>query len=96
MGYSLPAAIGAAIRAPHRQIICFIGDGGLQINLQELQTIRQYGLNIKLFVFNNSGYGIIKQFQDSIYKAVTKRRDTDMECRILLNLRPLMISNTTS
>ncbi len=65
MGYSIPAAIGAAISAPERQIVCFIGDGGLQINLQELQTIRQYKLNITIVVMNNHGYGIIKQFQDS-------------------------------
>jgi acetolactate synthase I/II/III large subunit len=65
MGYSIPAAIGAAIRAPERQVVCFIGDGGFQINLQELQTIRQYNLNITIVVMNNHGYGIIKQFQDS-------------------------------
>lgn len=65
MGYSIPAAIGAAIRAPDRQVVCFIGDGGFQINLQELQTIRQYNLNITIVVLNNHGYGIIKQFQDS-------------------------------
>lgn len=65
MGYALPAAIGAAIRAPNRQVICFIGDGGFQMNVQELQTIREYDLNIKIVVLNNHGYGIIKQFQDS-------------------------------
>lgn len=65
MGYSLPAAIGAAIRAPDRQVICFIGDGGFQINLQEFQTIRQYNLNLSIVILNNHGYGIIKQFQDS-------------------------------
>ena len=67
MGYSLPAAIGAAIHQPDKQIICFIGDGSLQINLQEFQTIKHYGLNIKTFIFNNQGYGIIKQFQDSYF-----------------------------
>ena len=65
MGYSIPAAIGSAIRAPDRQVVCFIGDGGFQINLQELQTIKHYGLNITIVVLNNHGYGIIKQFQDS-------------------------------
>lgn len=65
MGYSLPAAIAAAFRGTQRQVICFIGDGGLQMNIQELQTVRHYGLDIKIFVFNNHGYGIIKQFQDS-------------------------------
>jgi acetolactate synthase-1/2/3 large subunit len=65
MGYALPAAIGAAISSPHRPVICIVGDGGFQQNIQELVTARHYKLNIKVFVLNNSGYGIIKQFQDS-------------------------------
>ncbi|UTD28412.1 thiamine pyrophosphate-binding protein [Bradyrhizobium sp. WD16] len=65
MGYALPAAIGAALLAPNRQVICVIGDGGLQVNIQELQTIKAYDLNITIVVMNNHGYGIIKQFQDS-------------------------------
>ena len=65
MGYSLPAAIGAAIEAPDRQIVCFIGDGGLLLNIQELQTLVEYDLNIVIVILNNGGYGIIRQFQDS-------------------------------
>lgn len=65
MGYALPAAIGAAFTAPGRQIVSINGDGGFQLNLQELQTIRHYNLNIAVVVVNNAGYGIIKQFQDS-------------------------------
>ena len=65
MGYALPAAIGAAIYNPDRQIISINGDGGTQLNLQELQTMKFHNLNIKLIIFNNFGYGIIKQFQDS-------------------------------
>ncbi len=65
MGYSLPAAIGAALTDKKtRQIISLNGDGGFQLNLQELQTIKHYNLNIKIIIMNNSGYGIIKQFQD--------------------------------
>ena len=67
MGYALPAAIGVALTSPHRQVIAFTGDGGLQVNLQELQTARQYGLDIKVVIMNNNGYGIIKQFQDSYF-----------------------------
>ncbi|MBN8627386.1 MAG: thiamine pyrophosphate-binding protein [Planctomycetes bacterium] len=67
MGYSVPAAIGAALTQPERQIICFIGDGGMQMNIQELQTIRHYGLPIKIVILNNREYGIIKQFQDSYF-----------------------------
>ena len=65
MGYALPAAIGAAIYNPDRQIISINGDGGTQLNIQELQTMKFHNLNIKLIIFNNFGYGIIKQFQDS-------------------------------
>ncbi|WP_298380399.1 thiamine pyrophosphate-binding protein [Azospirillum sp.] len=65
MGYALPAAIGAAFAVPGRQIVSINGDGGFQLNLQELQTIRHYNLNIAVVVVNNAGYGIIKQFQDS-------------------------------
>lgn len=67
MGYSLPAAIGACISNPERQVACFIGDGGFQMNIQELQTISNLSLPIKIFIQNNFGYGIIKQFQDSYF-----------------------------
>lgn len=65
MGYSLPAAIGAQLSNPTKEVYCFIGDGGLQMNIQELQTVVHYGLPIKIIILNNFGYGIIKQFQDS-------------------------------
>ena len=68
MGYSLPAAIGAQLSNPERNVYCFIGDGGLQMNLQELQTIVHYELPIKIFIQNNLGYGIIKQFQDAYFE----------------------------
>jgi len=65
MGYALPASIGAQFAAPKRQVICLIGDGGLQMNIQELETVVYNKLPIKIFVMNNSGYGIIKQTQDT-------------------------------
>ncbi|EGY01593.1 thiamine pyrophosphate protein central region [Nitrospirillum viridazoti Y2] len=65
MGYSLPAAIAAKLTAPDRQVICFSGDGGFQLNLQELQTAVHYELDITIVILNNGGYGIIKQFQDA-------------------------------
>ena len=68
MGYSLPAAIGASLTAPNRQVFAFTGDGGLQVNIQELQTLMHYKLNIKIIIMNNNGYGIIKQFQDSYFE----------------------------
>lgn len=65
MGYALPAAIGAKFEAPERQVVSYNGDGGFQLNLQELQVIRQHGLEIAVVIMNNASYGIIKQFQDS-------------------------------
>jgi acetolactate synthase-1/2/3 large subunit len=65
MGYALPAAIGAKLVAPDRQVVSYNGDGGFQVNLQELQTIKFHDLDIAIIVMNNSSYGIIKQFQDS-------------------------------
>jgi acetolactate synthase I/II/III large subunit len=65
MGYALPASIGSKLEAPDRQVVSYNGDGGFQLNLQELQTIKAYGLDIAVVIMNNSSYGIIKQFQDS-------------------------------
>lgn len=76
MAYSFPAAIGAALHKPEKQIIAFTGDGSFQMNIQELQTVFHYKLPVKLFILNNDGYGIIKQFQDlyfgSRYEATGK------------------------
>ena len=65
MGYALCAAIGAKLEAPERQVVSYNGDGGLQVNIQELQTLKHLNLDIAVVVMNNGCYGIIKQFQDS-------------------------------
>jgi acetolactate synthase-1/2/3 large subunit len=73
MGYDLPAAIGAAfaLRAgdasPGGRVICLAGDGSIQMNIQELQTIVHHELPIKIFVFNNAGYLSIRQTQDNLF-----------------------------
>lgn len=64
MGYALPASIGAAFARPDQNIICIDGDGGFQLNIQELQTVKYHNLPIKIFILNNHSYGIIKQFQE--------------------------------
>ncbi len=69
MGYGLPAAIGASFAFPNKQIVCITGDGGMQFNLQELQTIVNYKLPIKIFILNNQSYGLIKQFQDTYFNS---------------------------
>ena len=64
IGYALPASIGASVVKKKSRIICIDGDGSIQINLQELHTIDKLKLPIKIFILNNNGYGIIKQFQE--------------------------------
>lgn len=68
MGYALPASIGACIANNKQDVICIEGDGGMQMNIQELQTIFNYQLPIKIFIYNNHGYGIIKQFQEIYFE----------------------------
>lgn len=67
MGYDLPAAIGACYANNQKEVICVTGDGSLQMNIQELQTIIHYQLPIKLFVLNNDGYISIRNTQNNIF-----------------------------
>ncbi|MDR0844886.1 MAG: biosynthetic-type acetolactate synthase large subunit [Tannerella sp.] len=67
MGYGLPAAIGAAIGAPGRTVCLFVGDGGLQMTIQELGTIMQEKLNVKIILLNNSFLGMVRQWQELFY-----------------------------
>jgi len=64
MGYAFPASIGASILKNKSKIICVVGDGSMQVNIQELQIVKSKNLPIKIIVLNNDGYGIIKQFQE--------------------------------
>jgi acetolactate synthase-1/2/3 large subunit len=68
MGYDIPAAIGAYYAAPDRQIICVTGDGSMQMNIQEIQTIVHNRIPIKLFVLNNDGYISIRNTQRGFFK----------------------------
>ncbi len=71
MGYDLPAAIGASFARPGERIICIAGDGSLQLNLQELQTVFNYQLPIKIFVLNNNGYLSIRLSQSNMFNRLT-------------------------
>ena len=64
MGYSMPATIGAYLADKTKNVICTIGDGSMQMNIQELATIAHFNFPVKIFVINNGGYGLIKQTQD--------------------------------
>jgi len=78
MGYAFPASLGASIALKKKRIICIDGDGSIQINIQELQTMVSNQLPIKIIVLNNNGYGIIKQFQELYlnkrYEAVDSKK----------------------
>ena len=69
MGYDLPAAVGAAVARPGRRVICLAGDGSLQMNIQELQTVRHHRLPVKLFVLDNGGYLSIRSTQQNFFGA---------------------------
>lgn len=64
MGYGLPAAIGAQIANPNKKVIAILGDGGFQMNQQELILLAQYNLPIKILIFNNGALGMVKQWQE--------------------------------
>lgn len=69
MGFGLPAAIGASFASNRGEVMCLNCDGGMMLNLQELQTIWHHQLPIKIFVFNNDGYLMIKHTQKSLFKS---------------------------
>lgn len=69
MGYSLASSIGACFGNKKKDVICIIGDGGFQLNIQELQTIQHYKLPIKVFIVNSRSYAIIKQFQKMYFES---------------------------
>jgi acetolactate synthase-1/2/3 large subunit len=68
MGFSLAGAIGAWFADPSRQVICVIGDGGMMLNVQELQTVANYNIPLKIFVINNEIYGISRAFQHTHFE----------------------------
>lgn len=67
MGFGLPAAIGAKIARPEKEVILFVGDGGLQMTIQELGTILQYHTAVKIVLLNNDFLGMVRQWQDLFY-----------------------------
>lgn len=71
MGYAFAAAMGAYFgkKKGTKNVVCTIGDGGMQVNIQELQTYKMYNIPVKVFVLNNESYGIIMQYQDTYLKS---------------------------
>jgi acetolactate synthase-1/2/3 large subunit len=68
MGYALPAAIGAKYGAPDRTVIAIIGDGGIQMTIQELGTIMQFKPDVKIIILNNKFLGMVRQWQELFHK----------------------------
>ena len=68
MGYALPAAMGAKVAAPGRQVVAVCGDGGFQMTMQELATVMQYKIPVKLVILKNTVLGLVRQYQHYNYK----------------------------
>ncbi|MFN5515208.1 MAG: biosynthetic-type acetolactate synthase large subunit [Cyanobacteriota bacterium] len=68
MGYGLPAAMGAKMAVPEQEVICVSGDASFQMNLQELGTLVQYGINVKTVILNNGWQGMVRQWQETFYE----------------------------
>jgi acetolactate synthase-1/2/3 large subunit len=67
MGFALPAAIGAKMGAPEREVVAIIGDGGFQMNIQELGTVLQTKVPVKIVVLNNQFLGMVRQWQELFF-----------------------------
>ncbi len=67
MGFGLPASLGAKMGAPDRQVICMVGDGGIQMTIQELGTLRQTEAAVKIVLFNNNYLGMVRQWQELFF-----------------------------
>lgn len=68
MGFGLPAAIGAAIGSPEREVCLFTGDGGIQMTIQELGTIMEYKAAVKIIILNNKFLGMVRQWQELFFR----------------------------
>ncbi|MDE7155890.1 MAG: acetolactate synthase large subunit, partial [Muribaculaceae bacterium] len=69
MGFGLPAAMGAKIGAPDRTVCLFVGDGGLQMTIQELGTIMAYNIGVKIILLNNDYLGNVRQWQELFFNS---------------------------
>ena len=68
MGYGVPAAMGAQVAHPNNLCVCVSGDASFLMNMQELSTIKQYNLAVKIFILNNRYMGMVRQWQELIYE----------------------------
>ena len=78
MGFGLPAAMGVKAALPNEEVVCIAGDASVLMNIQELGTLSQYGLKIKLVIINNRWQGMVRQWQESFYDE--RYSSSDMSC----------------
>ena len=69
IGQGIQQALGAALAAPDRKVLCLTGDGGLQLNMGELATLAQEHANVLVILMNDGGYGVIRNIQDALFGA---------------------------
>jgi acetolactate synthase-1/2/3 large subunit len=67
MGFALPASIGAQLARPEATVVCISGDGGFQMNVQELATVRRFNLPVKILIIDNKYLGMVRQWQQLFY-----------------------------
>jgi acetolactate synthase-1/2/3 large subunit len=67
MGYGLPAAIGAKVAKPEATVVCVSGDGSIMMNIQELATLKRYGIDVKILLLDNSALGLVRQWQEIFF-----------------------------
>lgn len=82
MGFGLPAAMGAKIGKPDKQVICVVGDGGLQMTIQELGTIMEYNIPVKVVLLNNHFLGMVRQWQQLFFErrySMTELKNPDFQ-----------------
>lgn len=68
MGYGLPAAIGAKVARPEATVVCVSGDGSIMMNVQELATLKRYGIDVKILLLDNSALGLVRQWQEIFFE----------------------------
>ncbi|RLQ96092.1 acetolactate synthase large subunit [Falsibacillus albus] len=68
MGFGFPAAIGAQLAAPHKDVVAIVGDGGFQMTFQELSVLQERGLPVKVIIVNNGALGMVRQWQEEFYE----------------------------
>lgn len=79
MGFGIPAAIGAKLAQPNKNVIVFVGDGGFQMTNQELALLNGYGIAIKVVLINNHSLGMVRQWQESFYQERRSQSVFDVE-----------------